>query len=63
MICKLIVAGPARDTARLGMLAALERFRVGGIKTTIPIHQRILADERFASGHYDTTLVGRILGS
>jgi acetyl-CoA carboxylase biotin carboxylase subunit len=63
MICKLIVAGPDRDAARRGMLEALERFRVEGIKTTIPIHRRILADERFVSGHYDTTLVAKILGS
>jgi acetyl-CoA carboxylase biotin carboxylase subunit len=61
MICKLIVAGADRQTARLGMLRALEQFRVEGIKTTIPIHLKILADERFASGNYDTRLVSQIL--
>jgi acetyl-CoA carboxylase biotin carboxylase subunit len=61
MICKLIVAGPDRQTARLGMLRALEQFRVEGIKTTIPIHLKILADERFASGNYDTRLVSQLL--
>jgi len=61
MICKLIVAGADRTAARLGMIQALEHFRVEGIKTTIPIHLRILADERFASGHYDTRLVSQLL--
>jgi len=61
MICKLIVAGPDRRAARLGMIAALEQFKIEGIKTTIPIHLKILADERFASGNYDTRLVSQIL--
>ncbi len=62
MICKLIVAGPDRETARLGMLDALSKFRVEGIKTTIPVHQQILVEEGFVSGDYDTGLIGRMLG-
>jgi len=45
------------------MLAALGKFRVDGIKTTIPLHEKILADERFVSGEYDTQLVGELLAS
>jgi acetyl-CoA carboxylase biotin carboxylase subunit len=62
MICKLIVHGADRDAARRGMIAALERFRVEGIKTTIPVHLKILADEGFARGDYDTGFIGRLLG-
>ncbi len=62
MICKLIVAGDDREQARRGMLQALERFQITGIKTTIPIHTKILSDQRFASGQYDTRLVAQILG-
>jgi acetyl-CoA carboxylase biotin carboxylase subunit len=62
MICKLIVHGPDRDAARRGMLDALGRFRVEGIKTTIPVHQQILADPGFAAGEYDTGFIARLLG-
>jgi acetyl-CoA carboxylase biotin carboxylase subunit len=62
LICKLIVSGPDREAARTGMLAALERFKVAGIETTIPIHEQILRSEQFVSGDYSTDLVGQILG-
>ena len=62
MIGKLIVAGESRDAARLGMIKALEAFDIGGIKTTIPVHLQILADEAFASGTYDTGFIARLLG-
>ena len=61
LVCKLIVAGADRERARLGMLAALEAFRIEGIQTTAPLHRKILADERFRSGSYDTTLVEQLL--
>jgi len=61
MVCKLIVSGTDRERARLGMLEALRNFRVEGVKTTIPLHEKILADKRFASGTYDTALVGHLL--
>ena len=31
---------------------ALEEFVVEGMKTTIPLHQRIIRDEEFLSGDY-----------
>jgi acetyl-CoA carboxylase biotin carboxylase subunit len=61
LVCKLIVHGTDRDRARLGMLKALGAFRIEGIKTTIPLHEKILADERFASGTYDTGLAKQLL--
>jgi acetyl-CoA carboxylase biotin carboxylase subunit len=61
MICKLIVHGPSRDAARRGMLDALARFRVEGVKTTIPLHQQILGDRDFCAGNYDTGFIGRLL--
>ena len=62
MIGKLIVAGDDRDAARQGMIKALESFGVEGIKTTIPVHLQILADQEFASGVYDTGFIARLLG-
>lgn len=62
LIAKLIVHGPTRDAAREGMIAALQAFRVEGVKTTIPVHLRILEHRDFAAGEYDTGFIGRLLG-
>jgi acetyl-CoA carboxylase biotin carboxylase subunit len=62
MIAKLIVHGDNRDLAIAASEKALEDFRVEGVKTTIPIHQRILSEPDFRDGRYDTTWLERILG-
>jgi len=36
------------------MKRALEMFVIEGIKTSIPLHRRILADPDFAAGKFDT---------
>jgi len=43
------------------MNRALEMFVVEGIHTSIPMHQRILADPDFIAGRFDTTFVNRFL--
>lgn len=63
MIAKLIVKGPDREAARKGMIAALESFRVGGVRTTIPAHLRLLAAPDFVRGQYDTGFVARVTES
>jgi acetyl-CoA carboxylase, biotin carboxylase subunit len=62
LIAKLIVHGPTRDAAREGMLAALRAFKVEGVKTTIPVHLKILEHPDFAAGEYDTGFIARLLG-
>jgi len=62
LIAKLIVWGPTRDVARQGMIQALESFQVEGVKTTIPVHLKIMKDRDFAAGEYDTGFIGRLLG-
>ncbi len=52
LIAKLITFGKTRDEAIARMRRALREFVVSGIKTTIPLHQRILEDERFIAGDY-----------
>ena len=47
LIAKLIAVGRSREEAIARMKRALSEFKVVGIKTTIPLHQRILNDERF----------------
>jgi acetyl-CoA carboxylase biotin carboxylase subunit len=59
MIGKLIVHGADRRTTLEGALGILERLRVEGVKTTIPLHQAILNHEQFLSGEYDVDFLAR----
>ena len=52
MIGKLIVYGKTRDLCIMRLKRALEEYVVQGMKTTIPLHQRIIRDEAFLSGDY-----------
>jgi acetyl-CoA carboxylase biotin carboxylase subunit len=52
MIGKLIVYGTTRERCIMRLKRALEEFVVEGMKTTIPLHQRIIADEAFLGGEY-----------
>ncbi len=54
LIAKLIVWGKNREHAIARGRRALEEFTVEGIKTTIPFHLKVLEDERFLSGNFDT---------
>jgi len=57
LLAKLIAHGRDRDEAVVRMERALEEFFVEGIKTTIPFHQRVIADPRFRAGKFDTTFI------
>jgi len=63
MIAKLIVKGRDRTEAIGRMKRALEMFVIEGIKTSIPLHRRILADPDFAAGKFDTHFIERLLGT
>jgi len=52
LIAKLITYGKTRDEAIARMRRALREFVITGIKTTIPLHERILADPQFVAGDY-----------
>jgi len=54
MIAKLIVHAPTREMAIARMLRALDEFVIMGIKTTIPLHKRILSHALFVKGQYTT---------
>ena len=54
LIAKLIVFAPTRAEAVQKMSGALEEFTVEGIHTTIPFHRRVMKNEVFKSGNYDT---------
>src|SRR5262249_16774479 len=59
MIAKLIVHAPDRKTAISRMRRAVEMMVVEGIKTNIPLHQKVLSDEDFISGEIDTNFMLR----
>ena len=52
LVAKLIVHAPTRERAIDRMRRALDEFAISGIKTTIPLHQRIVNDPEFQSGDY-----------
>ena len=61
LIAKLIVHGRDRAEAIARMRRALEMFVIEGIKTSLPLHQRIIADPDFESGKLDTHFLERLL--
>jgi acetyl-CoA carboxylase biotin carboxylase subunit len=54
MIAKLIVSGATRAEAIERSIAALQNFRIEGIKTNIPLHLRILQEQVFRAGDLNT---------
>jgi acetyl-CoA carboxylase, biotin carboxylase subunit len=63
MIAKLVVKGRDRGEAIARMKRALDMFVIEGIKTSIPLQRRILADPDFAAGKFDTHFIERLLGT
>jgi acetyl-CoA carboxylase biotin carboxylase subunit len=63
MIAKVITHGRDRQEAIARMRRALDEFVIEGIKTTIPLHRRILNDPDFQKGHVSTTFLDRFLAS
>ncbi len=54
MVAKLLARGKDREEAIARMLRALDFFVVEGVKTSIPLHKRILRDELFRRGELST---------
>ena len=52
MIAKLIVYGKTREGCIMRLRRALEEFVIEGMKTTIPLHQKLIDDPEFQSGDY-----------
>jgi acetyl-CoA carboxylase biotin carboxylase subunit len=61
LLGKLIVHQKGREEAIACMKRALSEYRIEGIKTTIPLHLKIISDSRFATGDIDTHFVENIL--
>ena len=59
MVAKLIAWGENRAEAILRMRRALNEYRIGGIKTSIPFHQEIMDSTEFIWGTFDTGFINR----
>ncbi|QXH55035.1 acetyl-CoA carboxylase biotin carboxylase subunit [Pseudomonas maumuensis] len=59
MLGKLIAWGQDREQARLRLLAMLDEFAIGGLKTNIAFLRRILAHPAFAEAELDTGFIPR----
>ncbi|HZB07955.1 MAG TPA: acetyl-CoA carboxylase biotin carboxylase subunit [Rubrobacter sp.] len=61
MVGKLIVWALTREEAISRARRALREYRLEGIKTTIPLHLRLLKGEAFRSGEYHTGYLEELL--
>jgi acetyl-CoA carboxylase, biotin carboxylase subunit len=61
MIAKLIVHAGTRELAIARMRRALEAMVVEGIKTTIPLHLKIMNDPNFQAGDFSTKFMEEFL--
>lgn len=57
MISKLIVWGKTRDEAIRRMRRALYEYKITGVKTSIKIMERVMNNENFIAGNYDTHFI------
>jgi acetyl-CoA carboxylase biotin carboxylase subunit len=57
LVAKLIVKAKTRDEAVDKMYHTLDEFIVEGIHTTIPFHKKLMKNEQFRSGDFDTKFV------
>jgi len=61
LLAKLIVHAPTRQEAIIRMRRALGEYIVGGIRTNIPLHKRLLEDHEVVEGTMTTRTIERIL--
>lgn len=63
MIAKVIVHARTRDLAIARMRRALEAMVIEGIKTTIPLHLKIMNDPKFRAGDISTSFMDYFLAA
>jgi acetyl-CoA carboxylase, biotin carboxylase subunit len=61
LVAKLIVWALTREEAINRARRALREYRIEGLKTTIPLHVRLLEDDAFRSGEYHTDYLEELL--
>ncbi len=61
LISKLVVSGSTRNECLMRLRRALEEYAVGGIETTIELHQSIVNQPDFVNGDYDIHWLERLV--
>jgi acetyl-CoA carboxylase, biotin carboxylase subunit len=61
LLAKLIVWGVDREAAIARMARALGEYKIVGVRTTIPVLERIVAHEDFRAGRLSTAFLDRLL--
>ncbi len=61
LVAKICAVAPTRERALNKMRAALEMTTISGVKTNIPLHLRILANEDFQAGNYNIQFLEKLL--
>ena len=61
MIAKIVVHGRDRQEAIARMKRTLEMTVIEGIKTSIPLHLKVLGDPEFIAGKLSTSFMERFL--
>ncbi len=62
MIAKLIVSGNSRADALMRLRRALGEYVIDGVKTTLPLHSRLVENPDFAKGDYDIHWLEKFVG-
>ncbi|MBI4649356.1 MAG: ATP-grasp domain-containing protein [Bacteroidia bacterium] len=61
MIAKLIITGETREKAIANSVAAIKKFRIKGIKTTIPFCKAVIYNRDFRNGNINTSFIEKQL--
>jgi acetyl-CoA carboxylase biotin carboxylase subunit len=61
LVAKLIAHGRDREEALARLQRGLDEYIIEGIKTTIPLHRKILRDPSFREGRFSTQFLDRFL--
>jgi len=62
LIAKLVVHGKSRNEALMRARRALEEMVILGVKTNIPLHQRLVTAPDFINGDYDIRWLEKFVG-
>jgi acetyl-CoA carboxylase biotin carboxylase subunit len=62
LIAKLVIHGRSRNECLMRLSRALEEYVIGGIETTIPLHQALVGAAEFVDGDYDIHWLERFVG-
>lgn len=60
LVAKIVASGNSREESINRLLVALDEFIIGGIKTNIDLHRRILKNPKFRAGQVHTKLLEEI---